>query len=177
MKFVLQKFPLLYICEWALVIISPHQLFQQVNWTIYSPASITCSLHTYYIDTWQHRPHGCEVRWIHWIERQIWLDLMLNCWALTTDVSADMFLVNKLPEMCIWHTVYLINFNSLWLMMPYGIMELKSALVRVMAWCLTAPSHYPNQCWLIISSALHHSHHVNNTGNAHESNHCSAFKN
>ena len=26
-----------------------------------------------------------------------------------------------------------------------------SALVQVMAWCLTAPRHYLNQCWLIIS--------------------------
>ena len=26
-----------------------------------------------------------------------------------------------------------------------------STLTQVMAWCLTAPSHYLNQCWLIIS--------------------------
>ena len=32
-----------------------------------------------------------------------------------------------------------------------------SALVQVMACCLTAQSHYPNQCWLIISEVLWHS--------------------
>ena len=32
-----------------------------------------------------------------------------------------------------------------------------STLVKVMACCLTAPSHYLNQCWLIISKVLWHS--------------------
>ena len=32
-----------------------------------------------------------------------------------------------------------------------------STLVQVMACCLTAPSHYLNQCWLIISKVLRHS--------------------
>ena len=32
-----------------------------------------------------------------------------------------------------------------------------STLARVMACCLMAPSHYLNQCWLIISKALWHS--------------------
>ena len=29
---------------------------------------------------------------------------------------------------------------------------MQSTLVQVMAWCLMAPSHYLNQCWLIISN-------------------------
>ena len=32
-----------------------------------------------------------------------------------------------------------------------------STLVQLMACCLTAPSHYLNQCWLIISKVLWHS--------------------
>ena len=32
-----------------------------------------------------------------------------------------------------------------------------STLAQVMACCLTAPSHYLNQCWLIISKVLRHS--------------------
>ena len=32
-----------------------------------------------------------------------------------------------------------------------------STLVQVMACCLTAPSHYLNQCWLIINKVLWHS--------------------
>ena len=37
-----------------------------------------------------------------------------------------------------------------------------STLVQVMAWCLTAPSHYLNQCWLTIKDILWHSLQVNN---------------
>ena len=36
-------------------------------------------------------------------------------------------------------------------------LEIWSTLVQVMACCLTAPSHYLNQCWLIISKVLWHS--------------------
>ena len=32
-----------------------------------------------------------------------------------------------------------------------------STLDQVMAWCLTAPSHYLNQCWLIICYVMWHS--------------------
>ena len=32
-----------------------------------------------------------------------------------------------------------------------------STLAQVMAWCLTAPSHYLNQCWLIVSKVQWHS--------------------
>ena len=31
--------------------------------------------------------------------------------------------------------------------MPLDLTDDKSTLVQVMAWCLTAPSHYLNQCW------------------------------
>ena len=37
---------------------------------------------------------------------------------------------------------------------PYGG---RSTLLQVMACCLTTPSYYPNQCWLIISKVLWHS--------------------
>ena len=30
-----------------------------------------------------------------------------------------------------------------------------SMLAQVMTWCLTAPSHYLNQCWLIIKGGIH----------------------
>ena len=36
------------------------------------------------------------------------------------------------------------------LVMPYGNIS-GSTLVQVMACCLAAPSHYMNQCWLVIS--------------------------
>ena len=41
-----------------------------------------------------------------------------------------------------------------------------STLTQVMAWWLTAPSHYPNQCWLLISEVLWHSSESNSTARA-----------
>ena len=39
--------------------------------------------------------------------------------------------------------------NQMWaLTVANGVMDLGSTLVQEMAWCLTAPSHYLNQCWL-----------------------------
>ena len=38
-----------------------------------------------------------------------------------------------------------------------------SILIQVMVWCPTAPSHYQNQCWLIISKAQWHSYKENCT--------------
>ena len=42
-----------------------------------------------------------------------------------------------------------------------------STLAQVMAWCLTAPSHYLNQCWLIIKGVRWRSPESNSTS-AHE---------
>ena len=39
-----------------------------------------------------------------------------------------------------------------------------STLPQVMAWCLTAPNHYQNLCWLLISEVLWHSPKNNFTG-------------
>ena len=43
------------------------------------------------------------------------------------------------------------------LVTPYGDKRSWSTLAQVMACCLTAPSHYLNQCWLIISTVKWHS--------------------
>ena len=56
--------------------------------------------------------------------------------------------------------------NSLW---PSGAIwryRSGSTLAQVMACCLMAPSHYLNQCWLIINEVLWHSSEGNFTGNA-----------
>ena len=61
--------------------------------------------------------------------------------------------------------------NSLW---PGDILWQQrsgSALAQVMACCLTAPSHYLNQCWLIVSKVLWHSSEGNFTKNASATNH------
>ena len=48
-------------------------------------------------------------------------------------------------------TLLTINLNSLWPSDTICRHKSGSTLVQVMACCLTAPSHYLNQCWLIIS--------------------------
>ena len=44
----------------------------------------------------------------------------------------------------------------------------ESTLAQTMAWCLMAPSHYLNQCWLIIKEVLWHSPQSNLIRSAHE---------
>ena len=68
-------------------------------------------------------------------------------------------------------------FNSLWPSDAIWCHEPWSTLVQVMACCLMAPSHYPNQSWLVISRALCHSPDCNSTGNVHKSNHYNEFEN
>ena len=47
--------------------------------------------------------------------------------------------------------------NSLWPSDAIRLQGTESTLAQVMACCLTAPSHYLNQCWLIISKIQLHS--------------------
>ena len=53
-------------------------------------------------------------------------------------------------------TMWLIS-NSMWLSDTIWWQRSESTLARVLAWCLTAPSHYLSQCWLIINDILRHS--------------------
>ena len=53
--------------------------------------------------------------------------------------------------------------NPFW---PSDANKSDSTLARTIAWCLTAPSNYLNQCWLIISEVLWHSHEENFIENA-----------
>ena len=58
--------------------------------------------------------------------------------------------------------------NSLWPSDAIWQHRSGSTLAQVMACCLTAPSHYLNQCSLIISEGSRHLHEANFTGNAHD---------
>ena len=49
------------------------------------------------------------------------------------------------------------SLNSLWPSDAIWQHRSGSTLVHVMPCCLMAPSHYPNQCWLIISKTQCHS--------------------
>ena len=48
-------------------------------------------------------------------------------------------------------------FNSLWPSDTIWQHRYESTLVQILACCQTAPNHYLNQCWLIISEVLWHS--------------------
>ena len=67
------------------------------------------------------------------------------------------FLCYRLCKISAWgeespsHHRWLFNFNSLWPSDTIWRQRSGSTLAQVMACCLTAPSHYLNQCWLIIS--------------------------
>ena len=54
--------------------------------------------------------------------------------------------INLKLEVLVW-----IYINSLWPSDAIWWQGSRSTLVHVMAWCLAAPSHYLNQCWLIIN--------------------------
>ena len=56
--------------------------------------------------------------------------------------------------------------NSLWPSDAIWRQGCGSTLAQVMACCLTAPSHYLNQCWLIICEVLWQLSEGNFTGNA-----------
>ena len=56
-------------------------------------------------------------------------------------------------------------FNSLWPSDAIWRHRSMSTLAQVMACCLTSPSHYLNQCWLMISEVLQHSPDGNFTEN------------
>ena len=58
------------------------------------------------------------------------------------------------------------DFNSLWPREAIWWQRFGSTLDQVMACCLTAPSHYLNQCWLIINVVMWHSPKTNFTGSA-----------
>ena len=58
------------------------------------------------------------------------------------------------------------HFNSLWPSDTIWRHRFGSTLAQVMACCLTAPSHYLNQCWLNMSMALWHSAEKDFTRNA-----------
>ena len=65
-----------------------------------------------------------------------------------------------------------IYFNSLWPSDAIWRQRSGSTLAQVMACCLTEPSHYLNQCWLIISKVYWHSSEGNLTAGISAINHC-----
>ena len=77
---------------------------------------------------------------------------------------------NLLP-FSVFAQIYSLLLNSLWPSDAIWQQRSGSTLAQVKACCLTAPSHYLNQCWLIISEVQWHSYQGNFTTGASTINH------
>ena len=105
------------------------------------------------------------------------------------DLTNDWSTLVKVMALCCQATSHCLNQCWIYLIMPYGITRGQwinslwpsdaiwrqrsgSTLAQVMACCLTAPSHYLNQCLLIISKVWWHSSEGNFTEDISASNHC-----
>ena len=79
-----------------------------------------------------------------------------NYYVKTPNNHVDMIMVWLLRNLR--ERIQLLQLNSLWPSDAMCRQRSGSTLVQVMASCLTAPSHYLNQCWLIISEVQWHSY-------------------
>ena len=70
-----------------------------------------------------------------------------------------------------------LSFNSLWPSDAIWRQRSGSTFAQVMACCLTAPSHYLNQCWLIVSKVQRHSSEGNFTIDTSAMNHWNYLEN
>ena len=93
---------------------------------------------------------------------------ILNIDGLVQERHNSSALAMKLHLSCI---------NSLWPSDAIWQQRSGSTLTQVMACCLTAPSHYLNSCWQIISEVQWHSHKRNFTRNVSTINHYNPFEN
>ena len=48
-----------------------------------------------------------------------------------------------------------VHYNSLWPSDDIWWHSFGSTLAQIMAWCLMAPNHYLNQCWLLVKGVLY----------------------
>ena len=95
-----------------------------------------------------------------------------KCVTCNTNVLCLSYWVTVYVCCCVWcklsqsnifisfvcmYNIILYKFSSFWPSDPVRRQGTESTLAQVMACCLTTPSHYLNQCWLIISEVLWHS--------------------
>ena len=73
------------------------------------------------------------------------LEYEISLWSLCADCEINLSFLGAVWVFCIFFFFFLRLLNSLWHRSVYG-----STLAKVMACCLTAPSHYLNQYWLLI---------------------------
>ena len=121
---------------------------------------------------------------IWWNHKQIW-----HAWYTWVTSKCLRTVGSEWPDKCdkigfaAWPGVgeffscgHLPQVNSLWPSDVIWRQGSRSTLAQVMACCLTAPSHYLNQCWLMITEVLWHSPDSNFTENAWDIYHWNEFE-
>ena len=102
----------------------------------------------------------CDVIWRHRSESPL-AQVMVCCLMVSGHYLNQCWLITK---GVLWHSTQcnftrnVYKLNSLWQSDAIWQHRFRSTLAQVMACCLTAPSHYLNQCWLIISEVQWHSY-------------------
>ena len=88
----------------------------------------------------------------------IWVTIYISkIWMMAISRRIGKNTISLINIKCHHDLVSPCRLNSLWPSDAIWRWRSWSTLVQVMACCLTAPSHYLNQCWLIISKVLWHS--------------------
>ena len=95
---------------------------------------------------WRHHFSATGLAWTGplWVSHCTWWALQMNFHEVV-----NWWMVCPYSPIC--------SLTHCGLVTPYGDKS-GSTLAQVMACCLTAPSHYLNQCWLIISEVQWHSY-------------------
>ena len=90
--------------------------------------------------------HHKENHWLLSPNSELWNDYITNNNLQITQSMASQNMQNITMAI-----------HSLWPSDAIWRQRSRSTLAQIMACCLTAPSHYLNQCWLIISEVQRHS--------------------
>ena len=95
-------------------------------------------------------------------------------WNISFQENDFEHVICKVLAILCWASLYV---NSLWRSDTIWWQKSGSTLAQVRACCLTAPSHYLKQCWVIISEVQWHSYQGNFTRDASTINHLNPFEN
>ena len=93
--------------------------------------------------------------------------LLDEIWVSWAFVCLTEHSLNHVTICCEWspgHLTHIFEVNSFWPSDAIWQHRSGSILAQVMTWCCQAPSHYLNQCWLIIYGVLWYSPYSNFTG-------------
>ena len=123
------------------------------------------------IGPWNHI--SCNfTTWHHWIHYKtatessrppfpcLWNERLYDCFMplqILLNTTWQNVIVFRKWMSDIFNQIYLITHYSLWPINAIWHHRTWSTLVQVIAWCLMAPSHYLNQCWILVSGVQWHS--------------------